>query len=413
MFRRPLIALLGAWSLVALPAPATATTNTWTRGWAAAVQLPSQSEWISNWAYAGFGNHSVRQVVRVGAGGSSLRLRLSNVYGTAPLRLAGASIGRSAGGATVRPATMRTVRFGGSASVTIPAGGHMAADPVDLRVRAGEHVTVTLYLKDRTGPATNHNLAVATSYRATGDHTRNAGAAPFAERSTSWYYLASLDVSDRRPAKRETIVAFGDSITDGQAATTDADRRYPDVLAQRLKRAGRSEVVLNSGIGGNRVLNDSACLGESFLNRFRRDALDHPRVRTVITMGGINDIMHGDTAPSTCTTPNPKATSEALINGYRQLIRTAHAEGVKIIGGTIPPFKDSPLFTDHGESVRDAVNEWIRGGGEFDGIVDFDRALADPADTDRLRPAYDSGDRLHPSDAGYRAMAEAVDLAAL
>lgn len=413
MFRMPLIALLGAWPLIALPAPATATTHNWTRGWAAAVQHPSQSEWISNWAYAGFRNHSVRQVVRVGAGGSSLRLRLSNVYGTAPLRLTGASIGKSAGGATVRPTTMRTVTFGRSASVTIPTGGHATADPVDLRVRAGEHMTVTLYLKDSTGPATNHNLAIATSYRATGDHLRNPGAAPFTERSTSWYYLAGLDVSTRRPAKSETIVAFGDSITDGQAATTDADRRYPDVLAQRLKRAGRSEVVLNSGIGGNRVLNDSACLGESFLNRFRRDALDHPRVRTVITMGGINDIMHGDTTPSTCTTPNPKATGEALINGYRQLIRTAHAEGVKVIGGTIPPFKDSPLFTDRGESVRDAVNQWIRSGGEFDGIVDFDRALADPADTDRIRPAYDSGDRLHPNDAGYRAMAEAVNLAAL
>lgn len=232
---------------------------------------------------------------------------------------------------------MRTIRFSGSASVTIPAGGLMVADPVALRVRAGEHVTVTLYLKDSTGPATNHNLAVATSYRATGDHLRNPGAAPFTERSTSWYYLAGLDVSSRRPAKRETIVAFGDSITDGQAATTDANRRYPDILAQRLKRAGRSEVVLNSGIGGNRLLNDSACLGESFLNRFRRDALDHPSVRTVITMGGINDIMHGDTAPSTCTTPNPKATSDALINGYRQLIRTAHAEGVKSSAGPSRP----------------------------------------------------------------------------
>ncbi|MFB9961067.1 SGNH/GDSL hydrolase family protein [Sinosporangium siamense] len=417
MPRVSLIAMMGALFLGALPTTANAATRPdglgWTSGWATAVQHPSQSEWISNWAYEGFKDQSVRQVVRVGVGGSKLRVRLTNAYGTAPLTLTGASIGKTAGGAAVRPDTMRTVRFGGSGTVVVPAGGRAVSDTVNLSVRAHEHVTVTLYFKGASGPATNHNLAVATSYRATGDHLRDPGAASFSERSTSWYYLAGLDVVDRAHARRDTIVAFGDSITDGQGATTDADRRYPDVLAQRLKRAGRTEVVLNSGIGGNRVLNDSACLGESFFNRFQRDVLDHPRARTVITMGGINDIMHGDTVPSACTVPNPKMTADALIDDYRQLIRAARADGVKVIGGTMPPFKGSPLFTDHGESVRDAVNQWIRTGGGFDGVVDFERALADPSDGDCLRPAYDSGDHLHPNDAGYRAMAEAVDLGAL
>ncbi|GAA0935745.1 SGNH/GDSL hydrolase family protein [Nonomuraea longicatena] len=394
-------------SLTSLPAAAQ-PDDRWAAGWVSAVQHPSANEWISSWAQQGFADQSVRQVVRVGAEGSRLRLRLSNIYGKTPLKLTGASIGKTAKGASVRPETLRPLRFRGAAGVTIPAGGRVAADPVTLPVEAREHVTVTLYFKGATGPATNHHLAAATSFRATGDRLRDPGAGAFSDKSTSWYFLEGLDVSGRSSTKRDTVVAFGDSITDGLGSTVDADRRYPDVLADRLAR--RSLTVLNSGIGGNRILNDSACFGEAATARFQRDVLDQPRVRTVIAMGGINDIMHGEMAPSQCTVPRPKMTADALIKGYRALIRAARADDIEIIGGTIPPFKGSPVYNEYGEGVRDTVNTWIRTGGEFDGVADFDRALADPADPDRLRPDFDSGDHLHLSDGGYRAMAEAVDL---
>jgi lysophospholipase L1-like esterase len=357
-----------------------------------------------NWS-DGFDNQSLRQVVRVSRGGATVRIRVSNVHGTNPLRLTGASIGRAGQGASVRPGSLRRLTFGRSPSTVVPAGRETVSDATPLRVAALERLTVTLYFAGPTGPSTFHLFALATSYRSAGDHRFDLGGGAFGETSQSWYYLSGVDVSGQHP-RRGAVVAFGDSITDGSFSTPDADNRYPDELAERLVAAGRPIGVLNAGIGGNRVLTDAPGLGEKATARFQRDVLDRPGVRTVIVLEGINDIGMGEAAGA-------PVTAQQLIDGHRVLIRAARARGVRIIGATITPTKGVPYpgyYTDRGEAVRDAVNHWIRTSGEYDAVVDFDRALADPADPDRMRPDYDGGDALHPNDAGMRAMAEAVDL---
>ncbi|MCE6997373.1 SGNH/GDSL hydrolase family protein [Saccharothrix sp. S26] len=388
-------------------APAGASGLGWNATWAASPHAPTDSLG-PGWGTAGFDNHTVRQVVRISDGGAAVRIRLSNAYGTSPLVVTGATVAQAAQGAAVRPNTVRHVAFRGHRSVTVPVGGDVVGDLAPLPVAALGKVTVTLYLAGKTGPATGHTFASATSWRASGDHRADVAADAFTETSQSWYYLNAVEVVDLDP-RREVVVAFGDSITDGAASTVDADNRYPDELAERL--GGRRGVV-NAGIGGNRVLNDSSCFGEKATTRFERDALAQPDVRTVILLEGINDIGFSQ-FPIDCTTPNPEVTAAELIAGYRELIGKAHAKGVRIVGGTLLPFKGAGYYTEAGEAVRDEVNAWIRTSGEFDAVVDFDRAMADPADPDALRPAYDSGDRLHPNDAGYRAMAEAVDLSEL
>ena len=405
--KKLVVALVAVLGLALVPGTAAGSGLGWSATWAASPHAPTDV-FGPTWGTAGFENHTVRQVVRTSAGGAAVRIRLSNAYGTSPLVVTGATVARTALGAAVRPNTVRHLTFGGRRSVTVPVGGEAVGDLSPLAVPPLSQMTVTLYLAGKTGPATGHTFASATSWRTSGDHRADVAADAFTETSSSWYYVNAVEVVDRTP-RREVVVAFGDSITDGTASTVDADNRYPDELAERL--AGRRGVV-NAGIGGNRVLNDSACFGEKATSRFERDALAQPDVRTVILLEGINDIGFNQFAID-CTTPNPAVTAAELIAGYRELIGKARAKGVRIVGGTLLPFKGAGYYTEAGEAVRDEVNAWIRTSGEFDAVVDFDRALADPADPDALRPAYDSGDRLHPNDAGYRAMAEAVDLSAL
>jgi lysophospholipase L1-like esterase len=275
---------------------------------------------------------------------------------------------------------------------------------VSLHVAPLERLTVTLYFAERTGPATFHPFALATAYRAAGDHLRDGSADAYTETSQSWYHLSGIDVSGRAG---NTVVAFGDSITDGSFSTPDANNRYPDELAERLIAARSDKAVVNAGIGGNKILTDNPGFGDRATARFGRDALDQPGVRTVIVLEGINDIGQGVGAGQKAVT------SEQLIAGHRRLIRAAHTRGVKMVGATILPFAGVTYpgyYTEHGEKVRDAVNDWIRTSGAYDEVADFDRALADPADPDKLNPAYDGGDGLHPNDAGMRAMAQAIDL---
>ncbi len=410
--RRALPATITALALLATPAPpAQATQQSWTGTWATAVQRPATLPWgDANWSEAGFADHSVRQIIRTTTTGSTLRVRVSNRYGDRPLRITKATVGRAGDGATVRPGSIRPLDFGGRA---IKAGDDRLSAPVLFRTAPLERLAITLYLADATGPATYHNAALATSYRARGDHSRDASGAAFTESSQSSYFLTGVEVSGGRgvTGTRGAVATFGDSITDGYGSTHDAYNRYPDELAERLVASGRATGILNTGIGGNRVLSDSPCLGESGLTRFRRDALDRPGVRTVIVLEGINDIGVSSFPPDPdCIGTAPVATADTLIAGHRALIRAAHQRGVRIIGATLTPVKGSPYYSESNEAVRDALNHWIRASGEYDAVADFDKAVANPADPDALLPVYDSGDGLHPGDAGLRAMADTIRL---
>ncbi|MER8045325.1 SGNH/GDSL hydrolase family protein [Streptomyces sp. NPDC094032] len=412
--RRAGTALLAATILTALPAtsatadPSRGGDTGWHGAWAASPQAAA-APFAPNWSTGGFDDQTVRQTVRVTGGGTRARIELTNRYGGTPLRITGATVARTAEGGAVRPGSVRALTFGGRGSVTIPAGGTLVSDGAPFKTSAFETLTVTLYLAGPTGPATFHHFAGTTSYRAAGDHRADVSGTAFTETDSSWYYLSGVEVSGgAHTARRDGIVTFGDSITDGVGATPGADSRYPDELAERLAAAGSPRAVLNHGIGGNQVVNDTTWAGEKGIARFKKDVLTEKGVGTVVLLEGINDI--GGSGPAFPGGPTPEVSVNRLIEGHRTLIRQAHARGIKVIGATLTPIKGSYYFTPENEAKREAFNAWVRTSGAYDGVVDFDRAVADPADPDRILPAYDSGDHLHPGDAGYRAMADALDL---
>src|SRR6185437_4268606 len=355
-------------------------------------------------------DQTVRQVARIGIGGSRVRILLSNAYGTRPLKIGAADIALSGKDASIVPGSNRVLTFGGNTTVVIPPGAPVLSDPVDLEVAALSHLAVSLYLPDPTAPATFHWDARQTAYVGAGNQIA-AMSLKVDSTLTTRVFLAAIQV-EAAPGTR-TVVAFGDSITDGDGATIDADARWPDFLAQRM--APRDVAVLNAGISGARVLRDK--MGVNALARFQRDVLAQPGIRTVIVLMGINDIAWKDTPLALA---DESTTAQDVIAGYEQLIARAHARGVRIIGATLTPFEgaleDTPMrgyYSLDKERIRQQINDWIRHSGAFDAVIDFDAILRDPTHPTRLRPAYDSGDHLHPGDAGNRAMAEAIDLSVL
>lgn len=390
--------------------------------------------WIGTWATAAqpnfpgalqsFHNQTLRLIVHTSAGGTKARIKISNTYGDQPLIIGNAHIARRADGADIDPASDRTLKFAGQSSITVAARSMAVSDPVDLDVPALSDLAISLFLPKATEVTTNHILAKQTSYVSpeTGD---SCGAAkfPVAKKIHSWPFLTGVDVAAAPGAF--AIVAFGSSLTDGDGSTLDTNGRYPDVLADRLQKAGgrgTNVSVLNAGIIGNRLLSDSpnqagspfgASLGESGLARFDRDVLEQAGVKYVIVGIGINDIAF----PGSLTPAANKVTAEMVIAGYRELIARAHKKGVRVIGSTNPVFensflKDPPVtfYTPEKEAVRQKLNQWILTSGEFDGIIDFDAVVRDPAHPTQILPAYDSGDHLHPNNAGYAASADAVPL---
>ena len=358
-----------------------------------------------------FNRQTIRQVARLSIGGAKLRVVISNEGGTAPLYIGAARVARHGEGSAIVDGTDRAVRFGGQAEVTVPPGARLVSDPVDLPLPALSEVAVSLYLPKPSQPAGFHFDARETAYVASGDLT---GAAQLPTTASQWstrVYVSGLVVET--PVPPATVVALGDSITDGNGSTPGANTRWPDALAERL--APRGVGVLNAGISGGRLMKDG--MGRAGLERAGRDVFAQPGVRAVIVLLGTNDIgwPGGPFAPQ-----EPAMRAEELIQGFRQLIAMARAHNVRIVAGTITPnergLEGTALEGHHSpekDKVRQAVNRWIRESGAFDAVVDFDALLRDPARPIRLKAAMDSGDHLHPGDAGYKAMAAAIDLDAL
>lgn len=356
----------------------------------------------------GLDAQTVRNVVFTSAGGNMVRVRLTNAFGTAPLQVGAASVALAGQGAATASAPI-PLHFSGQSSVLIAAGGDALSDPLPMHVAALQRLDVSIFLPDSTGPATQHWDAQQDNYLASGDQTGSATAGAFGTRISCWMFTDGLDVL---PAGRVTgtVVTLGDSITDGYLSTNNANARWPDDLARRLNAVpGHTLAVSNAGISGNDLLTFRTDLsfgpvfGPPALARLDRDVISQPGVRAVVLLEGINDIgaMH--------------AQASDLIAADEQIIAQVHAAGLLIYGGTLVPFGGSnPQYggdygTPAGEAQRQLLNTWIRTSGAFDGVIDFDKALRDPQNPERLLPQYD-GDHLHPNDAGYRAMADAVDL---
>jgi lysophospholipase L1-like esterase len=403
--------------LLFVPQLIAAPQNAWIATWAASPQpsAPDPGEPLMN-----LEDQTIRERVRVSVGGSQICIRLSNEYGSSPLVIGSATVGVPNEAANVRSGSIQRVTFTGRNSVTIPTGAPILSDPVPFPVKAGAEISISIYLPQRVATPTWHELALKRAVVSQhGDHTREEKIEAAAASESS--ILLSAVLVPAEPAQR-LIVAFGDSITDGDRSTVDADHNWPSDLVTRLGKTseGSNLALVNAGIVGNRLLNDCfkveiGCFSVSALARFGRDALALPGVTHVVLLEGINDIAFPGVklGATYLVDPADAPTAEDLIDAYRQLIVRAHARGVKLIGATMGPFEGTAIpgyYSEGKEIVRQAVNKWIRSSGSFDAVIDFDAILRDPDHPSRLSPRFASQDHLHPNDAGYQAMADAIDL---
>ncbi len=388
---------------------ASASQAAWVQTWGASPEPPSAARGPFP-ATPGFHDQTLRQLVRISAGGHRVRVRLTNEYGTAPLAIGAAHIAIAGEGGAIRAGTDHVLTFGGATSATIPAGSPLLSDPVDLDAPALARLDVSLYLPGDTGPCTCHSTSMQVGWAAgPGDQTAAAALTDPAKLQPR-AFLAGVEVDSAKPAK--AIVVLGDSISDGVGSTSDANRRWPDHLAERLaKRGGMAFGVVNEGISGNRLLHDGA--GVSALARLDRDVLATPGAAYLIVFEGVNDLGLSSLPPEMAKLFGNAAgpvSADDLIAADKQIIARAHAHGLKVLGATIAPYKGASYWSADGEAKRTAINAWIRDGHAFDGVIDFDSVLRDPADPAQMRAGFHAGDHLHGSDAGYRAMADAIDL---
>ena len=419
-----------AFCLLFVFVPRNVAQDNWIGTWAAAPQAAPQGQVQT------FHNQSLRLIVHTSAGGKKVRIKISNTFGDQPLLIGTARIARRASEADIDPASDRALKFHGNASTTIPPHSIAVSDPVDLEVPALSDLAISLFFPETAALTTMHILALQTNYLSaeTGDATAQMKF-PAAQTITFWPFLTGVDIESTPHAA--AIVALGSSLTDGDGSSENANRRWPDVLAERLQKGGPKDAelaVLNEGIIGNRLLNDTQsprqaggppplgavyeqlgpALGQSGLARFDRDVLAQAGVKYVILALGVNDILF----PGSFIPQTESVTAQNLINGNRQLIARAHKKGIRVIGTTIPAFEHAlfrnPLYerfySPENEKMRQEVNAWIRTAGEFDGVIDFDQAVRDPNHPTQILPAYDSGDHLHVNDAGNVAQGKAIPL---
>lgn len=425
-----LAALSSTNSLAISGSPAKEEPERWIGTWATAPQ-PSVAATVQT-----FHNQTLRLIVHTSSGGSRARIKISNVYGDDPLTVGSTHIARRATGADIDPTSDRALKFRGQSSVTVPPKSSVESDPVGLDVPALSDLAISLYFPETTKATTAHVLALQTNYVSSepGDSTA-ATNFHFGKTIASWPFLTAVDVATSPHGA--TIVAFGSSLTDGDGSTRDTNGRWPDVLAERLQKAGGQEAelgVVNEGIIGNRLLSDPSSprqaggppplgavfavlgpvLGGSGLARFERDVLAQAGVKYVILALGVNDILF----PGSFIPASESVDSQSIISGYRKLVERAHKKGVRVIGTTIPPFEHAlfrnpfsdRLSTPEKEQVRQDVNAWVRKGGGFDGVIDFDQAVCDPNHPTQILPNYDSGDHLHVNNAGNVAQGKAIPL---
>ena len=369
------------------------TTQKWVGTWSTAPQLVETG---NNPPSPGLSNNTLRQIVHVSIGGDSLRMRFTNEFSTSPVTMHSVHIAVSLGSDTIDTSTDTTLYFGGNQEVTMQPGSAVVSDPFYFPLKPLSNAAITIYFGSTSPDISGHPGSRTTSYILTGDAVSNenfSGAAT----TDHWYNINTIDV--KAPDSDYAVAILGNSITDGRGSGTNKQNRWPDELARRLQAdSGTQHVaVLNEGIGGNCVL--GACLGPSALSRFNRDVIEQSGVKWLIILEGINDIGYGG-----------PGTGNNLINAFKQMIQTAHANGIFVYGATLLPMKGSSYYTAQHETEREIANDWIRTSSLLDGVIDMDKALRNPADTLSLLPAYDSGDHLHPSEAGHHMMAEAVDL---
>jgi lysophospholipase L1-like esterase len=393
-------------SAIAADAP-----SRWVATWATALQsIPQQAVLPPLYRAPEVAGRTVRQIVYPTLSGNTVRIHLSNEYGKAPLVVEALRIARSTGGAAQSNGGV-VVTFGGKESVTVPPGGELDSDAMAFEIAAGAPYAISSYMGTEQRLVAWHRVSNQVNYVSLpGNHADDAMPGAFHQRFTQFAWVTGLSVE--APASA-AVAAIGDSITDGMRSTLNENHRWPDAFARRLARQGdRSTAVVNLGISGNRLLSDSPCYGDALVKRFGRDVLERPGVKTAIVLIGINDINFSSMPPRAgldCDYPHTSVTAADLIAGYQRVIAEAHRHGVRVFGATLTPASLPPQR----ESIRLAVNQWIRTTRTLDGVVDFDAALRDPAQPERLRRGYDSGDNIHPSDAGYAAMAEAIPLDAV
>jgi lysophospholipase L1-like esterase len=381
----------------------------WNGSWDIFNKYKNQEDWVGVWTASmqapfedgisqkGFENQTIRMVLHPHVDGNKIRLRLSNIFSEEPLAIEEVHVAISQKGSEIDPDTDQQVTFNGESTLSIPPGERKFSDSISLELSGDKALAVSLYVKEKSGPVTWHPISMQTTYISSGNDVSKAVSSAFNEQENSWFWLDGVDTLADSSVKG--IVVMGSSIANGNSSTVNKNRRWPDYLARRLKQKDSDLTIMNAGISGNQLINSLPDKGKNAYTRLERDVFNQSGVKAVILHQGLNDIRH-----------YPEYDADKIIERMKQIIDSTHDQGLTIYGGTLTPFKGSGMFTSKGENTRQEVNDWIRTSGEFDGVIDFDKALRDPDEPERYLQKYDSGDHLHPNDAGYKRMADTVDL---